>query len=75
VSERLVDAAAIAEMLSVPVGWVREQTRSGNVPVVRLGRYCRYDPDDVRAWVESLKDGGGPSYRRHRPLVSDRGEA
>jgi excisionase family DNA binding protein len=67
VSERLVDAALIAELLGVPVGWVREQTRAGNVPHVKLGRYRRYDRDEVLAWVESLKSGGGPAYRRHRP--------
>jgi hypothetical protein len=34
---------------------------------VPLGRYIRYDRGDVFAWVESLKAGGGPSFRRHRP--------
>jgi excisionase family DNA binding protein len=67
VSEQLVDATAIAELLSVPVGWIREQTRAGNLPHVKLGRYRRYDRDEVLAWVESLKSGGGTSYRRHRP--------
>ncbi|MFD3474016.1 helix-turn-helix domain-containing protein [Streptomyces sp. NPDC058695] len=23
----------------------------------RVGRHLRYDPDDVRAWVESLQEG------------------
>ncbi|MFB8777116.1 helix-turn-helix transcriptional regulator [Streptomyces broussonetiae] len=23
----------------------------------RVGRYLRFDPDDVRAWVESLMEG------------------
>jgi hypothetical protein len=65
--ERLVDAKTIAEMLSVPVSWVREHTRSGAVPHVTLGRYQRYDPADVLAWVESLKNGGGPAFRKHQP--------
>jgi excisionase family DNA binding protein len=74
VTERLVDAAVIAELLSVPKGWVLEQARNGVIPHVRLGRYVRFDADEVRAWVASLSSGGGPSYRKHRPLVSDRGE-
>jgi excisionase family DNA binding protein len=69
-SERLVDAAAIAELLGVPVGWVREQTRAGNLPHVTLGRYRRYSVPDVLTWVESLKSGGGPQFRRH--LAADR---
>ena len=66
-NDRLLEAAEVAELLSVPIGWVRESTRAGHLPVVRLGRYCRYDRDDVLAWVESLKAGGGPAFRRHRP--------
>jgi excisionase family DNA binding protein len=69
-SGRLLDAAAVAELLGVPVGWVREHTRSGAVPHVQLGRYVRYDEGDVLAWVESLKAGGGPAFRRYRPTLA-----
>jgi excisionase family DNA binding protein len=58
VSGQLVDAAAVAEMLAVPVSWVREMTRSGALPSVALGRYRRYDVDDVLAWLESCKTPG-----------------
>jgi excisionase family DNA binding protein len=73
VTERLLDAKEVSAMLGVPVGWVRESTRAGHLPVVKLGRYCRYDRADVLAWVESLKSGGGPSFRKHRP--QPKGEA
>jgi excisionase family DNA binding protein len=73
VSERLVDAAAIAEMLSVPKSWVLEQARNDAIPHRRLGRYVRFDPAEVRAWADSLAQGGGPRYRRH--LAADRTEA
>jgi excisionase family DNA binding protein len=66
-TDRLLDAAAIADRLGVPESWVRQATRDGYVPVVRLGRYCRYDEEDVLAWVESLKSGGGPAFRKHHP--------
>lgn len=64
---RLADAPAVAELLSVPVSWVREHTRSGAIPHVQLGRYVRYDVDEVLAWVESCRRGGGPEFRKHRP--------
>jgi excisionase family DNA binding protein len=67
VTERLLDAKEVADLLSVPVGWVREHTRSGAIPSIELGRYRRYERADVLAWVESLKTGGGPAFRRHRP--------
>jgi excisionase family DNA binding protein len=67
VSDRLLEAKEVADLLGVPERWVREHTRSGTIPHVPLGRYVRYDRGDVLAWVESLKTGGGPSFRRHRP--------
>ena len=57
-SDRLVDAQAVADRLGVPVSWVRESTRSGAIPHVRLGRYCRYDLDDVDAWLSECKQPG-----------------
>jgi excisionase family DNA binding protein len=69
VSARLADAKQVAEQLCVPVSWVREHTRSGAIPHVALGRYVRYDLDEVAGWVESLKQGGGPAFRQHRPGV------
>jgi excisionase family DNA binding protein len=69
-SERLLEAAEVAALLSVPVSWVREQTRSGALPSIALGRYRRYDRGEVLAWVDSLRQGGGPQFRRHRPEVS-----
>ena len=70
-SDRLLDAAEVAELLSVPVKWVREQTRAGNVPVIELGRYRRYDREEVLAWVDSLRAGGGPQFRKYRPTAKE----
>lgn len=65
---RLLEAKEVAEILGVGVSWVRESTRSGRLPCVRLGRYVRYDEDDLLAWVESMKDdqiyGRSASYKR-----------
>jgi len=44
-------------MLSVPERWVREHTRSGLIPHVRLGRYVRYRREAVLAWVEAQERG------------------
>jgi excisionase family DNA binding protein len=67
VTDRLLDAKEVAAMLGVPVGWVREHTRSGAIPHVPLGRYVRYERSDVLGWVAGLKAGGGPQFRKHRP--------
>jgi excisionase family DNA binding protein len=35
-------------------------TKSGKLPVVRIGRSVRYDLANVRAFIESAKTGGQP---------------
>jgi excisionase family DNA binding protein len=62
-------AGEVADMLSVPLRFVREHTRSGAIPCVRLGRrYVRYDRGDVLAWVADCKRPGRPvATRKHVP--------
>jgi excisionase family DNA binding protein len=60
VTERLLTAQEVAELLAVPVSWVRESTRSGAVPCVELGRYRRYRREDVEAWLASCSKPGRP---------------
>jgi excisionase family DNA binding protein len=67
VTVRLLTAGEIAELLNVPESWVREHTRAGNLPHVTLGRYRRYREEEVLAWVDSLRAGGGPRFRRYQP--------
>jgi len=65
-SDRLVDAQAVAEHLSMPVSWVRESTRSGAIPHLELGRYKRYRLSDVEAWLETCSRPSRPVVlRRH----------
>jgi excisionase family DNA binding protein len=68
-SDRLVDSKIVAIELGVPKTWVEAQARANAIPHIRLGRYVRYDQAEVKAWVESLKAGGGPAYRKHKPRV------
>jgi len=67
VTERLLSADELAERLGVPAKWPLAQARAGNLPCVRLGRYVRFDVADVDRWLETMKSGGGPTFRRHQP--------
>ena len=69
-TDRLLTADEAAELLNVPVGWVRAETRAGRMPHVQLGRYRRYRESDLRAWLESLTNGGTPGWRKHRPELN-----
>lgn len=64
VNRRLVDAAAVAERLGVPKSWVLESARSGAIPHWKLGRYVRFDLDDVGRWLEECKQPGRPIVLR-----------
>lgn len=65
-TDRLLDAAEVAELLSVPTSWVREHTRNGHLPHVELGRYKRYRIEKVLAYIEE-QEAGGAAWRKHRP--------
>jgi excisionase family DNA binding protein len=67
VSDRLLDANEVAELLHVPVSWVRESTRSGAMPHVELGRYRRYRLADVERWLEECSKPGRTVSLRSRP--------
>jgi hypothetical protein len=53
-------------MLAVPFRWVREHTRSGLVPHLRLERYVRYRREAVLAWLAE-QERGGAAWRKYRP--------
>lgn len=65
-SDRLLEAAEVAELLSVPVSWVRAETRAGRIPHLELGRYKQYDRQAVLAWLEGQRAG---QWRRYQPVA------
>jgi excisionase family DNA binding protein len=68
VTDRLLEAKDVAELLSVPTSWVRQQARAGGIPHVRLGRYVRFERDAVLDWVGTCRQPSRPvSFRRYAP--------
>ena len=54
----LLTAEQAADLLNVPICFVREQTRREAMPYVAIGaRYKRYEADALRAWWESRRRG------------------
>ena len=57
-----------ARFLKVSVSWVYEHVRpeaQDRLPVVKLGKYLRFDARDLRAYVDA-KAGRIPALRRRR---------
>ena len=63
-ADRLLTAAEAAELLSVPESWVREHTRLGTLPHIRLGHYVRYRRAAVLSWLEHRELGGFTAQRK-----------
>ena len=66
-SQRLLVAKEVAELLAVPESWVREATRDGRLPYIALGRYRRYSCEAIEAWLAEQR--GGPDSTRRLDLV------
>jgi excisionase family DNA binding protein len=47
----------LAERIKLPVSWVYEQSRQGNIPTHRIGRYLRFSLIEV---LESQKNKNTP---------------
>ncbi len=46
---KLLTPEELADRLNVPLSWVYEQSRQGNIPTHRIGRYIRFDLHEVLA--------------------------
>lgn len=56
-AKELLEPEELAARLKVPVSWVYEQSRQGNIPTHRIGRYVRFDLAEV---LESQKSKHTP---------------
>jgi excisionase family DNA binding protein len=51
----LLTARQAAKVLNVCEKTLWTLTKNGDIPAVRIGRAVRYDPADLRAWIERAK--------------------
>jgi excisionase family DNA binding protein len=59
----LLTADQVAELLGVPKSWVYDQSRSGRIPTVTLGRYRRYRREAIEEWVREIEERSGAPAR------------
>ena len=56
----LLTPSELALRLKVPKSWVYEKTRARSrdpLPLIRLGKYMRFNWPDVVAWLQSHQEG------------------
>lgn len=57
--ERLLDVHDVSKLTGVPVDTLYAwSTRNLGPPRLKLGRHLRYDPADIRAWLDARRKGG-----------------
>ena len=52
----LLDARAIAELFGMDSTWFLKRAREGRLPHVRLGKYVRFDPAEIRDFFHREAD-------------------
>ncbi len=55
----LLTVEEVAEWLNVPKSWIYDRTRSGTIPCVKIGKYVRFNKDEIEDWLNT---------NRHTPL-------
>lgn len=66
-AENLLTAPQVAARLAIPQGRVYELSRQGRLPVIRVGKYLRFDPGRLNAWISDHADKG--LDKQKAPLV------
>ena len=62
--EPLLDVERAAELLNVRVSWIREATRTGYLPCLKVGKHVRYTRSMLEAWLAEQRAGGNGAQRR-----------
>ena len=69
--EPLLDAEQAAALLNVRPSWIRDATRAGRLPCIRVGRHLRFTRPMLESWaaqhrIENAETQLGPRLRRTR---------
>lgn len=53
----LLDVAELADELGVKASYVRRLVHERRIPYLKIGRHVRFDPIEVREWLDAGKVG------------------
>ena len=59
----LLSAETASKRWDIPVSWIRDKARRGELPHVKLGHYTRFKPDDLARFIQE--------HRREPAQLSD----
>jgi len=57
-NQELLTIQEMAARLKVPLSWLYSRTRikDSDFPVIRVGKYCRFDAERVMAWIKGKNE-------------------
>lgn len=67
--EPLLDAEQAAALLNVRPSWVRDATRAGRLPCIRVGRHLRFTRPMLEQWAARHRVETGTASSRVTPRV------
>lgn len=58
VIDKLLTVQDVALRLAVPVSWVYAKVESRELPSLKIGRYVRFEPSAIEAYIERQRKRG-----------------
>jgi len=65
----LLKAKEVAERWEIPISWIRDMARRGELPCVKLGHYTRFNPDDLARFIQERRKKPSDPLPRKPTLV------
>ena len=56
-NQNLISIKEMASKLDVPVSWLYSRTRTGEIPFYKIGKYVKFDPDEVMNFIKERNKG------------------
>ena len=56
-SQQLLTIKEAAQALNTKESWIRSAIFRGEIPIVKLGRLVRFDPEVLDQWIQSNSRG------------------
>ena len=70
-SIRLLDASGLSELFGIDATWFLTRSRENRIPHVRIGKYVRFDPEEIRDFFHQNPDRHANSEETHPQQQSD----
>lgn len=69
--QKFLTVGELAEVLDVPKSWIYERTRHNAIPHFKMGKYVRFDIDEVRQWLATNTHRDPAQNENRWPLTQE----